>query len=115
MRSVIFSQSPMLVLDGQAVCIPACLARHVVAAHRLVAREDVLEGACQHVMYAGFAVRRRRALVETEAWPPFRHRQRLFERSMLAPECQHLLFEGRPVISTGYFLERQTIFSNLFP
>ncbi len=37
-------------LDGQAVAIPAALALDVVAAHRLVAGEDVLEHAGEHVV-----------------------------------------------------------------
>ena len=55
-----------LELDRQAVAVPARLARHAVAAHRLVAREDVLEDARQDVVRARPAVGRRRALVEDE-------------------------------------------------
>ena len=36
------------------------------AAHRLVARVEILERACEHVMDAGAAVGRRRAFVEHE-------------------------------------------------
>ena len=39
-------------LDRQAVAVPAALALDVVAAHRLVAREDVLEDAREHVVGA---------------------------------------------------------------
>ncbi len=48
-----------LELDGQAVRVPAGLARHAVAAHRLVAREEVLEDARDDVVRAGPAVGRR--------------------------------------------------------
>src|SRR5690606_7498900 len=51
-------------LDGQAVAVPAGLARHAVAAHRLVAGEDVLEDAGLDVVDAGHAVGGGRALVE---------------------------------------------------
>ena len=51
-------------LDRQAVGVPAALARDIEPAHGLVAREDVLERARQHVMDAGPAVGRRRPLVE---------------------------------------------------
>ena len=53
-------------LDGQAVRVPAGLAGHAVAPHRLVAREQVLDHAGHDVVHAGPAVRRRRALVEDE-------------------------------------------------
>ena len=51
-------------LDRQAVGIPAALAGRAAAAHGLVAREEVLEGAGEHVVYPGLAVGRGRALVE---------------------------------------------------
>ena len=51
-------------LDGQAVAVPAGLARHAVAAHRLEARKDVLEDAREHVVGARPAVGRRRTFVE---------------------------------------------------
>jgi hypothetical protein len=51
-------------LDRQAVAVPAGLALDVVALHRLVAREDVLEHARLDVVGAGHAVGGRRALVE---------------------------------------------------
>lgn len=38
-----------LVLDGEAVAVPAEAARDVVAGHRLVARDDVLDGAGEYV------------------------------------------------------------------
>ena len=51
-------------LDGQAVAVPAGLARDVVALHRPVAREQVLEDARLDVVGARHAVGGRRALVE---------------------------------------------------
>ena len=53
-------------LDGQAVGVPAGLAGHAVAAHRLVAREQVLDDAGHDVVHTGTAVRRGRAFVEDE-------------------------------------------------
>ena len=55
-----------LELDGQAVRVPAALAGRAVAAHRLVARDQVLEDAREDVVHAGRPVRRRRPLVERE-------------------------------------------------
>ena len=53
-------------LDRQAVRVPARLAGHAVAPHRLVAREQVLDDARHDVVHAGTPVRRRRPLVEHE-------------------------------------------------
>ena len=53
-----------LQLHRQPMAVPARLARHEVAAHRLVARVDVLEDAREHVVGAGAPVGGRRALVE---------------------------------------------------
>ena len=51
-------------LHRQAVAIPSALALHAVAAHRLKTRIDVLEGAREHVVGAGWAVGCGRSLVE---------------------------------------------------
>ena len=65
---VVLGGHPELGLDGQldrqAVAVPAALALDVVAAHRPVAGEDVLEDAAQDVVGAGGAVGGRRPLVE---------------------------------------------------
>src|SRR4029077_4580560 len=49
-------------LDRTPVAVPAALARPPVAAHRPVAGIDVLEDTGEHVVGAGTAVGRRRAL-----------------------------------------------------
>ena len=54
-------------LDWQAVGIPAALAEHLVALHRLVAAHHVLEDAGQDVVNAGAAVGSGRPVVEHEA------------------------------------------------
>jgi hypothetical protein len=81
-------------LDGQPVAVPAALALDVAAAHGLVAREDVLEHAREHVMGAGPAVRRRRALVEDPRLRALAAAQRLAEDVALAPALEHLLLEA---------------------
>ena len=55
-----------LQLDGEPVGVPAAAAHGPEAAHGLVAEDDVLEGAREHVVDAGAAVGGRRALVEDE-------------------------------------------------
>ena len=81
-------QAPFdLELHREAVAVPAGLAGDAVAAHRLVAREDVLEDAREDVMGAGLAVRRRRAFVEDpERRIRSRRRQALVEDVVVAPE-----------------------------
>ncbi len=72
-----------------------------VAAHGLVAREDVLEDAREDVVDARAAVRRRRALVEDPRPAPLAPAQRLVEDVALAPALEDLLLEvgeGRPRI-----------------
>ena len=84
-----------LQLHRQAVAVVAALALDVVAAHGLVAREDVLEHARQHVVRAGRAVDRGRALVEDEAVGALAAAQRLAEDVALAPALEDGLFEAR--------------------
>ena len=80
-------------LDRQAVRVPAGLALDVVPGHRLVAREDVLEDAREHVVRAGAAVRGRRALVEHERRAALAVAQRRPEHVALAPAREHLLLQ----------------------
>ena len=82
-----------LELHREPVAIPARLARHVVALHRLVAREHVLEHAAEDVMRPGPPVRRRRALVEDERLGALAAADRLVEDVALAPALEHLLLE----------------------
>ena len=82
-----------LELDREAVAVPAGLARHVVPAHRLVAREHVLEDAREHVVRARAAVRRGRALVEDERVGALAAADRLVEDVALAPALEHPLLE----------------------
>jgi len=99
------------VFDRQAVGVPARLARHVVAAHRLVTRENVFEGTCEHVVNTRFAVRRWRALVKTEPRPILGLLQRLCKHVMLTPKLEHLLLELWSVVTTLYFFKCQNTYS----
>jgi hypothetical protein len=92
---------PELLLDGdlhrQAVAVPAALAVAVEAAHRLKAREDVLEHAREHVVGARAAVGGRRALVEDVRRRALTAAQRLVVDVEPAPALEDLLFEAREV------------------
>ena len=102
---VVLGLEPELLLDRdlhrQAVAVPAALALDVLAEHRLVAGEDVLEHAGEHVVRAGAAVRGRRALVEHELLGALAAADRLAEDVALAPALEHLLLEGGEVGGLG--------------
>ncbi len=76
-------------LDREPVAVPASLALDVVAAHRLVPREDVLEHSTQDVVRAGRSVRGRRALVEGPLRSALPAADRLGEHVALAPALEH--------------------------
>jgi hypothetical protein len=80
-------------LDGQAVGVPAALALDLVAAHRLVARVDVLEDAREDVVDARLAVGGRRALPEDPRLGALAGGGRLVEHVALAPAREDLLLE----------------------
>ncbi len=48
--------------------IPTALSLDLIALHRLVAVDGVLEGSGHHVMNARLAVRCRRSFIENEGW-----------------------------------------------
>ena len=82
-----------LELDRQAVGVPARLAVDLVAAHGLVAREDVLEDPREHVVGARPPVCGRRTLVEDELRAALAPADRLVEDVALAPALEHALLE----------------------
>ena len=76
-------------LDGQPVGVPAGLAVHAMPLLRLVAAEDVLDGARHHVVDAGQAVGAGRTLVEHEGRRVLAQLQALAERVLSFPLLQH--------------------------
>ena len=80
-------------LDGQAVSVPATFARYALAAHGLVAGEEVFEDSREHVMDAGCAVGGRRALVEGVDVVLGAFFDRAAEDVAVAPEVADALFE----------------------
>ncbi len=80
-------------LDRQPVRVPAGLPLHVVAGHRLEAREDVLEDPCEDVVGAGQPVRGRGPLVEDERRPALAVAHRRPEDVALAPAREDLLLQ----------------------
>ena len=78
--------------DGQAVRVPAGFAFAAVAAHRAVAREQVLDRAGEAVARVRHAVGRRRAFVEHERRRHGPLLQRLFIDALFLPELADLQF-----------------------
>ena len=89
-------------LDGQAVAVPAGLAGDVVALHRPVAGEDVLEDAGLDVVGAGHAVGGRRALVEDPLGAALGLLEAAGEDLVVPPEVEHVVLEGGQVDLGGH-------------
>ena len=95
-------------LGGQAVAVPAEAALDPAAAHRLVARHDVLDVAGEQVAVVRQAVGERRAVVEDElvgaVSPGSRWSTEASNVSSLRPELEHLVLERgevRPGVDVG--------------
>ncbi len=85
-------------LDRQTVRIPPAAPHNVITLHQLIAREDILESACQGMVHAGFAVGSRRPFIEHIVVRPLRCLQRPLlagfgEDAVQLPEIEHFLFE----------------------
>src|SRR6185503_10008441 len=98
-----------LVLDRQAVRVPARFARAVEAAHGLVARIEILERAREHVVDARPAVRRRRPFVEHEFRPRSTVGHYSAEDVLAAPKLEDSLLELGPVITGGNRFEHRSV------
>ncbi len=80
-------------LHRQPVGVPASLAQHLVALHRLVAAYDVLNRASQHVMNAGHSVSTWWTLVENEGGSAVALLDALVEHVLGVPALQHFLVD----------------------
>ena len=92
-----------LVLDGQAVGVPARPARAVVAAHGLVAGKHVLEGAGEHVVEPRPAVRGRRTFVPDVEGPAFGLALAGLEHLPGAPPLEDLFLDPHTVVAAVDF------------
>ena len=89
-------------LDRQAMAVPSGLARDVVALHRPIAGEHVLEDAGLDVVGARHAVGGRWTLVEDPLRPTLRGSQRAGEHVLLAPQREDLMVECGEVHLRGH-------------
>jgi hypothetical protein len=80
-----------LVFHRQTMSVPTGLARTVKALHRLVAQDEILESARQHMMDARLAVGGRRPFVEDEFGPADAGLQSSAENVLRLPELQDAL------------------------
>ena len=92
-------------LDRKAVGIPAEASLDVLAAHRLVTRNDVLDCAGEQVSVVGKTSGKRRPVVELVALLAFVFLKRLRKRSVLLPERENLLLHLREGDFIRYRLE----------
>ena len=97
-----------LVFDRQAVGIPASFARHMETLHGFVAGIDILETARQDVVDAGFAVCRRRTLIEGKKRSTRALLQAFLKHRLRPPELKDLLLEGWAVVACTDFAETHT-------
>ena len=77
--------------NGQSVCVPAGLAGHAEAFHRLVAAHGVFYRASQNVVYSRMSVRRWRAFVESILRMAFALRYASFLDVVAVPLCKDFL------------------------
>ena len=96
---------PQLLLDaqlnGKAVGVPAALAQHLVALHRLVPAHHILEDSGQHMMNTGAAVGGRRPVVEHESRRAFPLRSGAPENVALLPVFQNTGIKLRETHTAG--------------
>ena len=78
-------------LHGQSVCVPSCLSLHLIALHRLVSVEGVLNGACEHMVYSRVSVCRGRSLEEHKLRTTFTFFYRLVEHIVTVPCLKYVL------------------------
>ena len=93
---VLFGDAEVLLdaqLYGKAVGVPSGLAIHKVSLLRLVAAEDVLDGAGHHVVDARLAVSRRGAVVENIRRMTFRQLLSFLESLVFLPETTDFLVD----------------------
>ena len=82
---------------GQTVGVPTGLTLHLIALHRFVTAERVLDCTCQHMMDTRHAVGRRRAFEEQERFVAFTHGYTLMKEVFFLPLLQHLTAHSRQI------------------
>jgi hypothetical protein len=92
-------------LDGQAVTVPAETPLHVVPAHGLVARNNVLDRARQQVSVVRQPGGKRRAVVEHVFARAAALIERFLEGGLLLPEAENLLLQGWKADLVGHRFE----------
>ncbi len=102
-------------LDGQAVGVPARATLHVVAAHRHVARKEILDDTGQDVTVVRQSVRRRRALVEDELRPRAALLEAAFKDAPLLPKLENIPLEGGKIRNGLVDLVESHTAANLVP
>jgi hypothetical protein len=92
-------------LDGQAVAIPAEAAFDVIAAHRPVARHDVLDRPRQQVAVVRQARREGRPVIKHVFRRPLAAAQRFLKRVDLLPIPEHVLLQRGKIHLVRYTIQ----------
>ena len=96
-----------LELHGQPVRVPARLAQNLLALHRLIARQHVLDYARQHMPDVRAAVRRRRAVVKRERLCTLALIHRLLCNMIFAPKIHNgFLARGKIQICIYFIIQK---------
>ena len=101
-------------LDRQTVRIPAKAALHVLAAHGLVARDNVLDRAGEQVTVVRQPRRERRPVVELVAFLALISREGLLEHFGLGPILEHVLLHPRELDLVRYRLEHLALLQSIY-
>ena len=100
--------------DRQAVRVPAGFAQHIVALHRVVARNDVLERTGQDMADMRFSVGGRRTVIKGKGLSAFAKRDALLEDVVFLPEGKDFRFAVDELhVGGDFFVHRSTPFSDL--
>ena len=97
---------------GQTVCIPTSLTLHLIALHRLIAIEGILDGTSQHMVDAWVTVSRGRTLEEYELRTALTLFDRAPEHVFLSPHLQDVIVDFGQIQTTvlGKFLSHILLF-----
>jgi len=88
-------------LDRQSVAVPAKAARDIMAAHRLVARNDILDRSGQQMAIMRQSRGERRAVIEDKLLAVLADFERLLEGILLLPELENLFLHPRKTNFAG--------------
>ncbi len=82
--------------------VPACLSKHLIPLHGLVARYNILYYPGDNMSYMRFSVSRRRSVIKGKYRSSFPHLYTFFEYAVFLPKFQYLLFSFSKIQTCRY-------------